>query len=189
MSHPEFEPVRKDAHRRMKSAIEVLQKEFGGLRTGRASISLLEPIVVDAYGAQMPISQVATLGTPEARLLTVQVWDRSLVKAVEKAIKESGLGLNPVVDGQTLRLPIPSLTEQRRVELTKIAARYAEESRVAVRNVRRHCMDELKKLEKDGKISEDEHRDFAAEVQDLTDSYIKQIDQQLAHKDQEIMQV
>lgn len=189
MSHPAFEPLRRDAQRRMNGAIEVLQKEFGGLRTGRASVSLLEPIVVDAYGTQVPISQVATLGTPEPRMLTVQVWDRSLVKAVEKAIKESGLGLNPVVDGQTLRLPIPPLTEQRRLELTKIAARYAEETRVAVRNVRRHCMDELKKLEKEGKISQDELRDFSSEVQELTDSYIKKIDQHLAQKDQEIMQV
>jgi ribosome recycling factor len=189
VSHPEFESLRNEAQRRMKSALEVLQKEFGGLRTGRASVSLLEPIVVDGYGTQMPIAQVATLATPEARLLTVQVWDRGLVKAVEKAIKESGLGLNPIIDGQTLRLPIPQLTEQRRVELTKIAARYAEESRVAIRNVRRHCMDELKKLEKDGTISQDEHRDFSKDVQELTDAHIKQIDHQLTQKDQEIMQV
>jgi ribosome recycling factor len=189
VSHAEFEPLRKEAQRRMKSAIEVLQKEFSGLRTGRASVSLLEPIVVDAYGAQMPITQVATLSTPEPRLLSVQVWDRSLVKAVEKAIKESGLGLNPIVEGQTLRLPIPPLTEQRRVELTKIAARYAEEARVSIRNIRRHFMDELKKLEKDAKISEDELHDYSAELQGLTDSHIKQVDQHLTNKDQEIMQV
>ena len=189
MAHLVFEPIRSELERKMKSALEVLHKEFGGLRTGRASVSLLEPLVVDAYGAQMPISQVATLGVPESRMLSVQVWDRALVKAVERSIKESGLGLNPVVEGQTLRIPIPTLTEQRRQELTKIAAKYAEEARVSVRNVRRHAMDELKKAEKDSRISQDEHRDFSGTVQERTDDYVKQVDRALTQKEGEIMQV
>jgi len=184
-----FEGIRKDVVRRMQGAVEALLKEFGGLRTGRASISLLEPITVDAYGGQMPLSQVGTVGVPEARMLTVQVWDKSLVKAVEKAILESGLGLNPAVDGQLIRVPIPPLTEERRVELTKVAGKYAEEARVAVRNVRRHAMDELKKAEKDGDISQDEQHDFGRQVQDLTDENIKKIDDALESKESEIMQV
>lgn len=189
MAHPVFEPMKHELERKMKSALEVLHKEFGGLRTGRASASLLEPLVVDAYGTQMPITQVATLGVPEPRMLSVQVWDRALAKAVERAIKESGLGLNPIVEGQVMRIPIPALTEQRRQELSKIAARYAEEARVALRNVRRHSMDELKKAEKDSKISQDEHRDFSGTVQTLTDEYVKQVDRALAQKEGEIMQV
>ena len=189
MSGTDFEETHADAARRMQGAIDVLQKEFGGLRTGRASINLLEPITVDAYGTQMPISQVATLGAPEPRMLSVQVWDKSLVKATEKAVLESGLGLNPAVDGQLLRIPIPALTEERRVELAKIAGRYAEEGRVAVRNVRRHVMDDLKRMEKGNEISQDEHRDFARQVQDLTDSYVKKVDELFAQKESEIMQV
>lgn len=181
--------LRKETERRMQSALDVLHKEFGGLRTGRASVSLLEPLVVHAYGTDMPITQVGTINAPEPRLLTVQVWDKGLVKAVEKAIQESGLGLNPAVEGQMLRIPIPSLTEERRHELTKVAARYAEEARVAVRNVRRHAMDELKKAEKSSDISEDQHRDLAKQVQDLTDSHIKKVDEILAKKDSEILQV
>ena len=184
-----FEPIKKDVVRRMQGAVEALAKEFGGLRTGRASISLLEPIVVDAYGTQMPMNQVGTIGVPEPRMLTVQVWDRSLVKAVEKAILESGLGLNPSADGQLVRVPIPVLSEERRVELTKVAGKYAEEARIAVRNVRRHAMDTLKKAEKDGEISEDEHRDFSEKVQTLTDEHIKKVDETLSAKEAEIMQV
>lgn len=189
MSEAKFEPIKKDVTRRMHGAVEALAKEFGGLRTGRASISLLEPIVVDAYGTQVPMNQVGTIGVPEPRMLTVQVWDRSLVKAVEKAILESGLGLNPSADGQLVRVPIPTLTEERRVELTKVAGKYAEEARVAVRNVRRHAMDALKKAEKDGEISEDEHHDFSDKIQALTDEYIKKVDETLGVKEAEIMQV
>ena len=155
----------------------------------RFCIKSLEPITVDAYGSPMPMNQVGTIGVPEPRMLTVQVWDKSLVKAVEKAIRDSDLGLNPSSDGQLVRIPIPALNEERRKELTKVAHRYAEEARVAVRNVRRHGMDDLKKFEKYGDISEDEHRDFGSEIQDITDTAIKEIDETLKHKDEEIMQV
>jgi ribosome recycling factor len=181
--------LRKDLGRRMDGAIEVLRKEFGGLRTGRASTSLLEPLTVEAYGSTLPIAQVGTIGVPEARLLTIQVWDKSLVKAVERAIRESNLGLNPMTDGQLVRIPIPPLTEERRVELTKIAGRYAEEARVHIRNVRRHGMEELKRAEKDHAISEDEHRKHTKGIQELTDSYIGKVDQAFAVKEKEIMQV
>jgi len=186
---PDIEARKKDIRRRMEGAVDVLHTEFGGLRTGRAATSLLEPLMVDAYGTGMPITQVGTLGVPEPRMLTVQVWDKNLVKSVEKAIRESGLGLNPSVDGQLVRVPIPSLTEERRVELAKIAGKYAEEARVAVRNVRRHGMDDLKHAQKAGEISEDLQRDHAQEIQDLTDTYVKKIDDVLANKEQEIMQV
>ena len=179
----------KELTRRMDGAIEALKREFGGLRTGRASTGLLEPIVVDAYGAQMPISQVGTIGVPEPRMLSVQVWDRQLVSAVDKAIRESDLGLNPVIDGQLLRIPIPPLTEERRQELTKVAARYAEQARVAVRNVRRDGMESLKKMEKDGEISQDEHHARADDIQKITDEHVKLVDELLSHKDSEIMQV
>jgi len=167
----------------------VLQREFGGLRTGRASISLLEPLTVSAYGQSLPMNQVGTIGVPEPRLLTVQVWDKGLVVAVEKAIRESDLGLNPSSEGQLVRIPIPPLSEERRVELTKIAGRYTEESRVAVRNIRRHTMDDLKKSEKEGAISEDEHRDYADIIQETTDEFIGKIDAALAKKDEEILQI
>ena len=189
MVEPDIEAAKKAIVRRMQGAVEVFQKELAGLRTGRASLGLLEPVMVDAYGAQMPITQVATLGIPEARMISVQVWDKSLVKAVEKAVLEAGLGLNPAVDGQLLRIPIPPLTEERRAELTKIAGRYAEEARIAVRNVRRHAMDDLKKQEKDGEISQDQHRDYGREIQDLTDTHVKKLDEILAKKETEIMQV
>ena len=179
----------KELKRRMDGAIEALKREFGGLRTGRASTGLLEPIVVDAYGAQMPISQVGTIGVPEPRMLSVQVWDRQLVSAVDKAIRESDLGLNPVIDGQLLRIPIPPLTEERRQELTKVAARYAEQARVAIRNVRRDGMESLKKMEKDGEISQDEHHARADDIQKITDEHVKLVDELLSHKDSEIMQV
>ncbi len=179
----------KDLKRRMDGAIEALKREFAGLRTGRASTGLLEPITVDAYGAQMPMSQVGTIGVPEPRMLSVQVWDRQLVSAVDKAIRESDLGLNPVIDGQLLRIPIPALTEERRQELTKVAARYADQARVAVRNGRRDGMESLKKMEKDGEISQDEHHTRADEIQKITDEHVKLIDELLSHKDTEIMQV
>ena len=179
----------KELKRRMDGAIEAPKREFGGLRTGRASTGLLEPIVVDAYGAQMPISQVGTIGVPEPRMLSVQVWDRQLVSAVDKAIRESDLGLNPVIDGQLLRIPIPPLTEERRQELTKVAARYAEQARVAVRNVRRDGMESLKNMEKDGEISQDEHHARADDIQKITDEHVKLVDELLSHKDSEIMQV
>ncbi|WP_218032796.1 ribosome recycling factor [Pararhodospirillum oryzae] len=173
----------------MEGALEVLKKEFGGLRTGRASISLLDPVQVEAYGQTMPLAQVATVGVPEPRMITVQVWDRSMVKAVEKAIRDAGLGLNPAADGQTVRVPIPPLNEERRVELSKVAGKYAEQARVAVRNVRRDGMDHLKKMEKDNVISQDEHKKLTTEVQTMTDDAIKRLDEALATKEQEIMQV
>lgn len=185
----EIEAMKKDVKRRMEGALEVLHSEFSGLRTGRASTSLLDHITVEAYGQPTPLNQVGTVGVPEPRLLTVQVWDKGLVPVVEKVIRDSDLGLNPSSDGQLVRIPIPPLSEERRVELTKIAGRYAEEAKVAVRNVRRHAMDELKKAEKDGDISEDAHREYDAEVQNLTDNYVKQMDETLQHKEEEIMQV
>lgn len=178
-----------DLSRRMQGAFDAAQKEFAGLRTGRASIGLLEPLMIDVYGSQMPITQVGTLGTPDARTLSVQVWDKSSVKAVEKAIRESDLGLNPMPDGQTIRVPMPELSAERRQELTKVAAKYAEQGRIAVRNVRRDGMDTLKKLEKDGDISEDEQRRFSTEIQTLTDSFIKKIDEALAQKEKDILTV
>lgn len=181
--------LKSDTKRRMEGAVEALHKEFGGLRTGRASTSLLDPITVEAYGQAMPLNQVGTVGVPEPRMLTVQVWDKGMVKAVEKAIMDSGLGLNPQADGQLVRIPIPPLNEERRKELAKVAGKYTEEARIAVRNVRRHAMDELKKAEKDGDISEDEHRQYSDEVQKMTDTFVKQIDETLSHKEAEIMQV
>lgn len=178
-----------DLRRRMDSAMDSLKKDFAGLRTGRASTSLLDPITVDVYGSNMPISQVGTINTPEARLITVQVWDRNLVKNVEKAIRDSGLGLNPGADGQLVRIPLPDLSEERRKEIVRIAAKYAEQSKVAVRNVRRDGMDALKAREKDKKISEDDHRHFSEEIQKLTDDYIKNIDTLLSTKEKEVLQV
>jgi ribosome recycling factor len=175
--------------RRMDGALEALRREFAGLRTGRASAHLLEPVVVHAYGSEMPITQVGTISVPEPRMITVQVWDRSLVSAVEKAVRDAGLGLNPASDGQLVRVPIPELSQERRQELTKIAHKYAEQGRVAVRNVRRDGMDQLKKMEKDGKISQDEHRGWSDKVQKLTDDHIKRIDDTLAQKEKEILQV
>lgn len=178
-----------DLKRRMQGAVSVLKSEFSGLRTGRATSSLLDPISVEAYGSTMPINQVATVSVPEARMISVNVWDRTLVGAVDKAIRESDLGLNPVMDGQTLRIPIPELNEQRRQEIVKVAHKYAEQARVSVRHVRRDGMDTLKKLEKDHEISEDDQRAQADEVQKLTDQSIKEIDDMLATKEKEVMQV
>ncbi|HYD30605.1 MAG TPA: ribosome recycling factor [Azospirillaceae bacterium] len=178
-----------DVKRRMDGALEALRKEFAGLRTGRASAGLLEPVHVDAYGSHMPLTQVATVSVPEPRLITVQVWDRGMVKAVEKAIRDAGLGLNPQTEGQTVRVPIPDLNQERRQELTKVAAKYAEQGRVAVRNVRRDGMDMLKRAEKNGDISQDEHKKLADQVQSLTDQHIKKIDEMLSSKEKDIMQV
>ena len=183
------EPETTDLSRRMDGALESLRKEFAGLRTGRASANLLEPITVDAYGNHMPLNQVGTIGVPEPRLLTVQVWDRSLVKATEKAIRESGLGLNPQTEGQTIRIPVPDLSQERRRELSKVAHKYAEQAKVAVRNVRRDGMDALKKAEKAGEISEDDLKSRSDKIQAMTDAHIKKIDEALAAKEKEIMQV
>lgn len=174
---------------RMDKAVLALKDEFGGLRTGRASATLLEPIMVEAYGSSMSITSVAAISVPEPRLITVNVWDKGTVVAVEKAIRSAGLGLNPVVDGQTLRVPIPPLTEERRKDLVKLAAKYAEQQRVAVRNVRREAMEDLKKAEKDGLISQDELKRMETEVQGFTDAAVKRIDETLKTKEQEIMQV
>lgn len=189
MAVTSWNDLKKDVSHRMENTVEVLKKEFSGLRTGRAAASLLDPIMVDAYGQTMPLSQCATVGVPEPRLLTVQVWDKGQLKAVEKAIRDSGLGLNPQSDGQIIRVPIPPLNEERRKELQKIAGKYSEQARVAVRNVRRDGMDTLKKLEKDGHISEDEIKKYEKEVQGLTDETIKKIDESLAHKEKDILQV
>lgn len=178
-----------DIKRRMNGAVESLKGEFKGLRTGRASVNLLDPVVVDAYGAQMPIAQVGTVSTPEARLISVHVWDKGLVTSVEKAIRNSGIGLNPVVDGDTLRIPIPELNEERRIELTKLARNYAEQSKVAVRNVRRDGMESIKAMEKNGDIGKDEQKAYEDDVQKLTDDAVKNIDEVTAAKEEEIMQV
>lgn len=179
----------KDLERRMRGAVAVLKKEFGGLRTGRANASLLDPIMVNAYGSPMPLNQLATITVPEPRMISVQVWDKSQAQAVDKAIRESDLGLNPVMEGQVLRLPIPELNEERRQEISKVAAKYTEQARVAVRNVRRDGMEQLKRHEKEGDMGQDEQHTNAALVQELTDSIIKEIDEALEVKEAEIMQV
>ena len=179
-------PALKD---RMQKPIASLRDELAGLRTGRASASLLEPVTVDAYGGRMPLNQVATVTVPEPRMLSVQVWDRTLAGAVEKAIRNSGLGLNPAAEGQVIRVPLPELNEERRRELTKVAHNYAEQARVAVRHIRRDGMDLLKKLEKDGDLSQDDSRKQGDLVQQATDAAVAEIDKVLAVKEQEIMQV
>lgn len=183
------EPPIADLKRRMDGALEALRREFAGLRTGRASVHLLDTVTVNAYGSEMPLNQVGTVNVPEPRMITVQVWDRSLVSAVERAIRDAGLGLNPASDGQLVRVPIPELSEERRIEMTKIAHKYAEQARVAVRNVRRDGMDVLKRMEKVGEISQDEHRAWAEEIQKLTDEHVKRVDEALAQKEKEILQV
>ncbi len=181
--------LEKDLERRMEGALEVLRREFAGLRTGRASVSLLDPVMVEAYGSRMPVNQVGSVSAPEARLLTVQVWDRSLVNAVEKAIRNADLGLNPQSDGQTVRVPIPQLDEERRVEITRIAGKYAEQAKIAIRNVRRDGNDRLKRLERDGEISQDEMHQRTSDIQELTDAEIDRVDELLDGKQTEIMQV
>jgi len=183
----EANAAKADLERRMKGALETLKHDLGGLRTGRASTSLLDPITVEVYGSHMPLNQVATVTAPEPRMLTVQVWDRSNVQPVEKAIRSSGLGLNPIVDGQNLRLPIPDLTEERRKELAKLTHQYAEKAKVAVRNVRRDGNDALKAAEKKHEISQDDLKRLETEVQKLTDRYIAEIDQASAAKEKEIL--
>ena len=183
------EPDLKDTQRRMDGALEALRREFAGLRTGRASASLLEPIMVAAYGSKMPLSQVATIGVPESRLLSVQVWDKDLVKPVERAILEANLGLNPQTEGQFIRIPIPDLNEERRHELSRIAGKYGEQARVAVRNVRRDGMDNMKRMEKAGDISQDDHHEWAKDIQKMTDDHVRKVDQALELKEREIMQV
>lgn len=178
-----------DLKRRMEGALEAFRKELSGLRTGRASAGLLEPVMVEAYGGTMHLKEVASVSVPEPRLIVVQVWDRAMTKAVEKAIRSSGLGLNPQAEGQSIRVPLPDLTQERRQELAKVAHKYAEQARVAVRNVRRDGMDALKKAEKASDITQDEHKGHTDKVQALTDQHIKMIDESLAQKEKEITQV
>jgi len=178
-----------DYKRRMQGAVSVLRSELAGLRTGRASINLLDPIHVSAYGSSMPLNQVGTVSVPEPRMLTVQVWDKSLVGAVDRAIREANLGLNPIVEGQLLRIPIPELNAERRQEMVKVAHKYAEQARIAVRHVRRDGMEHLKKLDKDGEITQDDHRNLSDKLQKLTDQVIGEIDQSLASKEAEITKV
>ncbi len=182
-------PVLSKYRDRMDKAVTALKEEFAGLRTGRASAGLLDQVHVDAYGSSVPINQVGAVNVPEARMITVNVWDRGLVVSVEKAIRNAGLGLNPIVDGQTLRIPIPPLTEERRKEIAKVASKDAEQQRVAVRNIRRDANDDLKKAEKDAVITQDEHKRMETEVQKLTDEAIKRVDEALKIKEQEIMHV
>ena len=179
----------KEVEKRMHASIDALKREFTGLRTGRAHANLLDPVQVMVYGSRMPLNQVATVSVPEPRMISVQVWDRSNVMAVDKAIREANLGLNPIMDGTILRLPMPMLTADRRQELVKLAHKYAEQCKVAVRNVRRDGMELLKKLEKDAKMSQDEHRGHSEKVQELTDKLIKEVDQTLAAKETEIQKV
>jgi ribosome recycling factor len=183
------EKLKQDLVSKMESAIKILENEFKGLRTGRASINLLDPVTVDAYGTKMPLSQVATVSTPDSRTIAVQVWDKSMVKAVEKAIVDCNLGVNPVSDGQLVRLPIPPLNEERRKELVKLAHKYGENTRISIRNVRRDGNEELKKLEKDKMIGEDEHHKLSEEIQKLTDDFNNKIDNRIKQKEQEILTI
>jgi ribosome recycling factor len=185
----DFADIKADLTRRMDGALDSLKREFGGLRTGRASPALLDPVKVEAYGQYMPINQVATVAVPEARMITVQVWDRTMVNSVVAAIRDCGLGLNPQPDGQIVRVPLPVLTEERRNELAKTAGKYAEAARVAVRGVRRDGMEQIKALQKKSEISEDDERDWAEQVQKLTDGYIKRVDDTLSDKEKDIRQV
>ena len=181
--------LKESTQSRMSKSLEALKKELGGLRTGRASIDLLKPVEVDAYGSMTPLNQVANVAVSDARLLTVQVWDKSMVAAVEKAIRDAGLGLNPATEGQVIRVPLPELNTERRLELTKIARKYGEEGRVAVRNVRRDAMDQIKKQQKDGDISEDDAHRTSDEIQKLTDDFVSKIDVIVAEKEKEIEHV
>ena len=175
--------------KRMDGALEALRKELTGLRTGRASANLLDPVMVESYGSPMPLNQVGTVSAPEARLITVTVWDKGMVKAVDRGIREAGLGLNPQTEGNLIRIPLPEMTEDRRKELVKVAHKYAEQTKVAVRNVRRDGMEKLKKAEKNGDISEDEQRRMSEEIQQMTDKHIAKVDETLAAKEKEIRQV
>lgn len=182
-------PDLKSYRDRMDKAVAALKEEFSGLRTGRANVGLLDPVQVEAYGSTAPLNSVAAISVPEPRMISVNVWDKSMVGPVEKAIRAAGLGLNPIVDGQTLRIPVPALTEERRKELAKLAGKYAEQQKIAVRNVRRDANDDLKKAEKASEISQDEQKKMEAEVQKDTDAAIKRIDETLKAKEVEIMQV
>lgn len=182
-------PVLSNYRSRMDKAVAALKDEFASLRTGRASAGLLDQVHVEAYGNTVPLNQVGSVSVPEPRSISVSVWDRGLVVSVEKAIRNAGLGFNPVVEGQNLRIPVPPLTEERRKELVKVAGKYAEQQKIAVRNVRRDAMDDLKKAEKDAAITQDEHRRMDGEVQKMTDESVKRIDETLKTKEQEIMQV
>lgn len=181
--------LKDDLARRMEGAMETMRRDFAGLRTGRASPGLLERVQVEAYASEVPITQVGTIGVPEPRMLTVQVWDKTLVGAVERAIRDAGLGLNPMSDGQLVRVPIPILTAERRAELAKAAGRYAEQAKISVRGVRRDGMDQIKGFEKKGEIGEDDVKDWSDEVQKLTDQHVRRVDEQLADKEREIKQV
>jgi len=189
MAQADVNTLKQDLTRRMDGALDTLKREFNGLRTGRAHPGLLEPVRVQAYGTEMPLTQCGTVGAPEPRMLTVQVWDRGLVGAVEKAIRDSGLGLNPASDGQLVRVPIPQLTTERRAELVKAAHKYAEGAKVAVRAVRRDGMEQIKTYEKKHDIGEDVAKDWSGEVQKLTDQFIKRVDDTLADKEKDIKQV
>ena len=183
------EPDIDDLERRMNGALDALRLEFAGLRTGRASASLVDPIMVVAYDAEMPLNQVSTISVPEPRMISIQVWDKSQVRAVEKAVQNSGLGLNPIIDGQNLRIPIPELNKERRLELAKIAGKYSEQAKVSVRNVRRDGMDKVKKMERAGDLSEDDSKLWSDEIQSMTDTTIKKIVATHEGKESEILQV
>lgn len=185
----DFDQIKSDTKNRMEKTLETLKNDFGSLRAGRAHISLLDGISVDAYGSMTPLAQIGTISVPDARTLSVSIWDRGLAKAVEKAIRESELGLNPASDGQLIRIPIPPLSEERRKELVKIAGKYSESAKVAIRNIRRDGLDEVKKLKKDNAISEDDEKRFENEIQKLTDEAIKKVDEQFANKEKDILQV
>ena len=185
MADPDIE----DIERRMDSAIEVLRREFSGLRAGRASVSLLEPVTVDAYDSQMPLKQLSTISVPESRMLSVQVWDSSLIREVDKAIRNAKLGLNPIIEGALLRIPIPELNEERRLELTRIAGKYSEQAKISIRNVRRDGMDIIKKMERSGQLSQDEQHLWEEEIQQKTDRHIQKIDAMLSAKKEDIIQV
>ena len=185
----DFSEIKSDTKTRMDKTLDSLKGEFGGLRAGRAHASLLDGILVEAYGSMTPLAQVGTISVPDARTLSISVWDKSLAKAVDKALRESDLGLNPASDGQLIRIPIPPLSEERRKELVKIASKYAEQNKVAVRNIRRDGLDGIKKLKKDNLISEDEEKKFENEIQKLTDDAIKKIEEMLASKEKDILQV
>lgn len=185
----DFNEIKNDCKNRMDKTLDMLKGDFGGLRAGRAHVSLLDGIMVEAYGSMTPLAQVGTVSVPDPRTLSISIWDKGLAKAVDKALRESDLGLNPASDGQLIRIPIPPLSEERRKELVKIAGKYAEQNKVAVRNIRRDALDEVKKLKKDNLISEDEEKRFENEIQKLTDEAIKKIDEMLAAKEKDILQV
>ena len=185
----DFSEIKADTQARMEKTLDSLKADFGGLRAGRAHASLLDGIMVEAYGSMTPLAQVGTISVPDARTLSISVWDKSLAKAVDKALRESDLGLNPASDGQLIRIPIPPLSEERRKELVKIASKYAEQNKVAIRNIRRDGLDGIKKLKKDNLISEDEEKRFETEIQKLTDEAVKKIDDALAAKEKDILQV